>query len=60
MVHRPSRLPDLFEYSRKNGLEPKRLQMVAPRAGEGANIVLVEFAKGGGKELKILPEIILH
>lgn len=60
MVHRPSRLPDLFEYSRKNGLEPKRLQMIAPKAGQGANIALIEFAKGGGKELKILPEIILH
>lgn len=60
MVHRPSRLPDIFEILRKNNLEPKRLQMIAPHTGEAANIALIEAVKGAGKELKILPEIILH
>jgi len=60
MVHRPSRLPDIFELARKSGLEPKRLQMIAPHQGSGANIMLIECIKGAGKELKILPEIILH
>lgn len=57
MVHRPSRLPDIIDYSRKYGLEPKRLQMVAPHPGEVPNIMLIECIKGAGKELKVLPEL---
>lgn len=60
MVHRPKRLADLFELSRKYSLEPKRMQMIAPHADDAANIVLLEFVKGGGKELKILPQLVLH
>ena len=60
MVHRPSRLADLMDYSRKNGLEPKLLQMVVPSEGESPNIVLMEFVKDGGKELKILPQLAVH
>lgn len=57
MVHRPSRLADIIEYSRKYKLEPKRLRMVAPHKGENANIVLIELVKGAGKELTVLPEL---
>ncbi len=57
MVHRPSRLVDLFAGGRKLGLEPKKLQMVSPKEGKPANIVLVQMVKGGGSELTILPEL---
>lgn len=57
MVHRPSRLGDLIEFGRANGLEPKTMQMVVPHKGEQPNIMLMEFVKGGGKELKVLPEL---
>lgn len=60
LVHRPSRLPDIFECCRKCGLEPKKLRMVAPKDGESANIVLVSCVKGGGKELKIDPQLSVH
>ncbi|MCQ2552458.1 MAG: tRNA1(Val) (adenine(37)-N6)-methyltransferase [Clostridia bacterium] len=60
MVHRPSRLADIIELSRENGLEPKRLQMVVPFTGEKANILLIECVKGAGKQLEVLPEIALH
>ena len=60
MVHRPSRLADIIQSCRENRLEPKKLRMVAPHAGEAANIVLIECVKGGGKELKVLPELILR
>ncbi len=60
MVHRPSRLADLMDYSRSNGLEPKTLQMVVPSEGERPNIVLIEFVKDGGKELKMLPQLAVH
>lgn len=57
MVHRPFRLPDLMTLSRKCGLEPKKMRLVVPHPGEGPNIVLLEFIKGAGKELVILPEL---
>ena len=57
MIHRPSRLGDLMEFPRSFGLEPKTLRMVCPRPGEAPNLVLMEYVKGAGKELKILPEL---
>lgn len=60
LVHRPDRLVDIFQALRNNNIEPKELQMVAPKAGEAANIVLVHGIKNAGKELKILPEIVVH
>lgn len=55
MVHRPSRLPDLFEAMRACGLEPKRMRLVVPKPGAPPNIVLVSATKGGGKELLVDP-----
>jgi tRNA1Val (adenine37-N6)-methyltransferase len=60
MVHRPSRLADIMETVRKHGLEPKRLRMVAPYIKEAPNILLIECIKGAGKELKILPELVVR
>jgi len=57
MVHRPSRLTDIFCICRSFGLEPKTLRMVVPHAGGPANMVLLECVKGAGRELKILPEL---
>lgn len=54
MVHRPSRMADIFYLCRKYNLEPKELQLVAPRAGELPNILLLHCVKGGGPELKLL------
>ena len=52
MVHRPSRLVDIFYYCRKYRLEPKRIRFVCPRPGASPNIVLICCVSGGGKELK--------
>ncbi len=60
MVHRPSRLADLFCLGRKYHLEPKTMRMVCPRAGEVPNIVLVHFVKGGGKELRIMKDLFIY
>lgn len=60
LVHRPDRLADIFQAMRDNGFEPKEMQMVVPRQGEAANIVLIHGIKNAGKELKILPEIVVH
>lgn len=53
VVHRPSRLVDIFYYCRKYSLEPKNIRFIAPREGETPNIVLVHCIAGGGRELKI-------
>lgn len=57
MVHRPSRLVDLFYFGRKYRLEPKNLRFVTPSEGKKANIVLVHFVLGGGHELNIMNEL---
>lgn len=60
MVHRPSRLVDLLSLSRERKLEAKRMRMVAGYPGGAANIVLLQFVKGGGHELLIEPEYYVH
>ncbi len=57
MIHRPERLADLMELSRRCGLEPKKLRMIVPHKGEAANMVLIQFVKAGGKGLAVLPEL---
>ena len=51
LVHRPSRLVDIFCFCRKHSLEPKDIRFVRPREGALPNIVLVHCVRGGGKEL---------
>ncbi len=60
MVHRPSRLVDIFVYSRKYRLEPKTIRMVLPKEGEEANIVLIHMVKNGGADLSVLPPLVIH
>jgi len=60
IVHRPSRLVDIFYYCRKHKLEPKTMRMVAPKEGETPNIVLIHCSAGGGKELKTLNTLYVY
>lgn len=60
IVHRPSRLVDIFYYCRKYRLEPKDIRFVAPREGEVPNIVLIHCVAGGGKELKIARNLYVY
>lgn len=57
MVHRPTRLADIFFLMRGYSLEPKRLRLVAPQEGKEPNMVLIEAAKGGNPFLKVLPTL---
>ena len=47
MVHRPERLIDIFQLMRKHKIEPKRIQMIHPKANKAPNIVLVEGQRDG-------------
>jgi tRNA1(Val) A37 N6-methylase TrmN6 len=60
MVHRSDRLIELMELFRKNKIEPKKMQLIYPKKGMDANILLIEGRKNGNPGLKILPPIIAH
>lgn len=60
MVHRPDRLADIICELRAAGIEPKEMQMVVPKEGNAANIVLLHGVKGAGPELRVLTEIAVH
>lgn len=60
-VHRPDRLLDIMDSLRKYRLVPKRIQMVYPRMGKDANMILIEAIKDGKKDgFKILPPLYVH
>lgn len=60
MVHKPERLVDIFSLMREYKIEPKRLWMVHPSKDKKANIVLVEGAKNGGRDLKMMEPIYVY
>jgi tRNA1(Val) A37 N6-methylase TrmN6 len=59
MVHRPSRLSDIFCIMRAHKIEPKIMRLIAPSAGKAPNLVLIGGRLGGGAELKILPTLFM-
>ena len=56
----PERLIDLCLSFRKAGLEPKRLQLVYARAGQLAQLALVEAVRGGKPGLEVAPPLIVY
>ncbi len=60
LVHRPSRLLDIFQALRDSGLEPKEVRMVCPDKWKAPNIVLVKAVKGGGPELRFLENLYVY
>lgn len=59
-VHRPERLLDIVTFMRKYGIEPKRMQLIYPKKGKEANILLIEGIRDGKKGLKILSPFIMY
>lgn len=60
IVHRSDRLIEFIELFKKYKIEPKKVQLIYPKEGMDANIVLLEGRKGGNPGLRILPPIIAH
>ncbi|CAG7656279.1 tRNA1(Val) (adenine(37)-N6)-methyltransferase [Paenibacillus allorhizosphaerae] len=60
MVHRPSRLVEIFAAMREHRLEPKRIRFVHPRADSEANMVLIEALRDGKPEVRLLPPLIVY
>jgi len=60
MVHRADRLADIIYELKKCKIEPKRLQIVYPKASKEPNLVLIEAKKGAKAGLKIQSPLILN
>lgn len=60
LIHRPSRLVDIFFYARKHYLEPKNARLVVSKTGEEPKLVLLELVKNGGSELKWQDNLIVY
>lgn len=57
MIHRPFRLPEIFNLLQKYKMEPKRMRFFPPAAGKEPNLVLIEARKNAKSRLKIEPEL---
>lgn len=60
MVHRTDRLADIIYEMRCKGIEPKRIRFVHPSIGKRPNLLLIEGARGGNKELKFMDPLYIH
>lgn len=60
LVHRPSRMADIFCALREYRLEPKRLRLVHPAAGKEANMILLEAIKNAKPDLRVGKPIYIH
>jgi tRNA1Val (adenine37-N6)-methyltransferase len=60
MVHRPSRLVDIIELSRRYKLEPKWIRLVHPKEGKEPNILLIKCSKSGNPELRFMPPLYVY
>ena len=60
MVHRPHRLPEIFQTLQQHRLEPKRICLVHPYIDKEPNMVLIEAVRDGNPMLKIEPPIIVY
>lgn len=60
MVHRPSRLVDIFCCMRQYKLEPKKIRFVAPKPGKEPNMVLIYGLKFGNAELHTMPTLYVY
>lgn len=55
LCHRADRVAELIYTFRRDGLEPKRMQFVAGKAGDPPYLVLLECVKGGKPGVEVLP-----
>ncbi len=60
LIYPARRLADVISVMRDNGSEPKRMQMVHSREGEGARLILVEGIKGGGVEMEVMKPLYIY
>lgn len=60
LIHRPSRLVDIFDLARRYKLEPKVIRMIQPYANKKPNICLIKCVKGGNPELTVMEPLVVY
>lgn len=60
LIYPATRMLDLLQTMREEGIEPKRLRLVHSFEGAVATLVLAEGVKGSRSELKVLPPLVVH
>ncbi len=60
MIHRPSRLCDVFCALRQNGLEPRRYRLVQSYADSAPSMVLLWAVKGGAPYLEAEKNLVIY
>ena len=59
LVHRPFRIPELFQTMQAYHLEPKRMRLAYPYVDREPNMVLVEAVKGGNPRMTVEKPLII-
>ena len=60
MIHRPSRLSEIFASMKQNRIEPKRIRFIHSYIYSKANLVLIEGLKGSGVWLDVEPPLAVY
>lgn len=60
MVHRPRRLVDIITLMTQYRIEPKRMKLVHPYVDQEANMVLIEGARGGGRQMRVEKPLVVY
>ena len=60
MIHRPFRLPEIFEALAAHKLEPKRMRLIHPFADKEPNMVMIEARKNAKRRLTIEPPLVVR
>lgn len=60
MIHRPSRICDIFCALRNGGFEPREMQLVQSKRDSVPNLVLIHAIKGAPPYLKVLKNMIIY
>ncbi len=59
MVNKPERIADCIELMHKYGIEPKRIQLVYPKADKAPSAMLIEGVKGANEGIRFMRPIIV-
>lgn len=60
MIHRPSRLGEIFHLAKEYNLSPDVIQMIHPHKEDEATMVLVSMCKGAKKMLHVAHPLIIY
>ncbi len=60
LIHKTSRMADILIEFRQNKIEPKTLRFLHRTRQTAADLFLIEGTLGGGKEVRVLPPLVLY